>query len=149
MNNRFKHFIASVALIVTAMYSSSAMAQTTVSDAWARATVAGQGMGGAFMTLTSDRTAQLIGASSPAAQEVQIHTMQMDGERMRMQQIGALELPAGVAVPLMGHYHLMLMGLKAPLTQGQMVSITLKIKQSSGYVERVTVNVPVRSIANP
>ena len=148
MKPKLKYMLTSTA-IIAATFSAASQAKTTVTDAWARATVQGQGMGGAFMTLNSDRDAQLIGASSPAVQEVQIHIMQMDGERMRMQQIAAVDLPANVAVPLTGHYHLMLMGLKAPLVQGQNVNITLKIKQSSGYIESVKLSVPVRSIANP
>ena len=99
------------------------------------------------MTLTSDRDAKLIGASSPAAQEVQLHTMIMNGERMVMQQVRAIDLPAKTAVALTGQYHLMFMGLKAPLTEGSVIPVTLKIKLTSGYVETVTLKIPVKAIS--
>ena len=130
------------------LLSLSVAAKTTADGAWARATVAGQNMGGAFVTLTSDRDAQLIGASSPAAQTVELHTMTMQGEKMMMSPVRSIDLPANQAVPLTGSYHLMLMGLKQPLTEGQTIPITLKIKLSSGYVETLTIQAPVKSLAH-
>ena len=123
-------------------------AKTTADGAWARATVAGQNMGGAFVTLTSDRDAQLIGASSPVAQTVELHTMTMQGEKMTMSPVKSIDLPANQAVALTGSYHLMFMGLKQPLTEGQTVPIALKIKLSSGYVETLTIQAPVKSLAH-
>ena len=148
MKTKITQWIITATLISSAaLLSPLAQAQTTATDAWARATVAGQGMGGAFMTLTSDRDAKLIGASSPAAQEVQLHTMIMNGERMVMQQVRAIDLPAKTAVALTGQYHLMFMGLKAPLTEGSVIPVTLKIKLTSGYVETVTLKIPVKAIS--
>ena len=148
MKTKITQWIITATLISSAaLLSPLAQAKTTASDAWARATVAGQGMGGAFMTLTSDRDAKLIGASSPAAQEVQLHTMIMNGERMVMQQVRAIDLPAKTAVALTGQYHLMFMGLKAQLTEGSVIPVTLKIKLTSGYVETVTLKIPVKAIS--
>ena len=123
-------------------------AKTTADGAWARATVAGQQMGGAFVTLTSDRDAQLIGASSPAAKPVELHTMKMEGEKMTMSPVAAIQLPAHQAVALTGPYHLMLMGLKQPLTEGSQVAITLTIKTASGALETLTLHAPVKSVAH-
>lgn len=130
------------------LLSLTAHAKTTSDGAWARATVVGQNMGGAFVTLTSDRDAQLIGASSPVAQTVELHTMTMQGEKMTMSPVKSIDLPANQAVELTGSYHLMLMGLKQPLAEGQTVPITLKIKLSSGYVETLTIQAPVKSLAH-
>ncbi|MCE6981669.1 copper chaperone PCu(A)C, partial [Pseudomonas frederiksbergensis] len=49
LRNPVKRSLAALALIGLAL---PAVAQTTVSDAWARATVAHQQSSGAFMTLT-------------------------------------------------------------------------------------------------
>ena len=134
--------------ILLASLTTVAVAKTTANDAWARATVAGQNMGGAYVTLTSDRDARLISASSPASQTVELHTMKMEGERMVMTPVRSIDLPANEAVALTGAYHLMLMGLKQPLTEGQIVPITLKIKLSSGYVETLNIQAPVKSLAH-
>ena len=145
---KLKSQILSIALFSSALLLPPlAQAKTTASNAWARATVTGQGMGGAFMTLTSDRDAQLVGASSPVSQEVQLHTMIMEGERMVMQQVRSIDLPAHTAVAMTGHYHLMFMGLKAPLKEGSVVPVTLKVRLPSGYIETVKLNIPVRSIS--
>ena len=93
----------SIALVSsTILCAQATSAKTTVSDAWARATVTGQNMGGAYMTLKSDREARLIGASSPVSAEVELHTMKMEGQQMVMQQVRAIELPANTAVALTG-----------------------------------------------
>jgi hypothetical protein len=138
----------SIALVSsTILCAQATSAKTTVSDAWARATVTGQNMGGAYMTLKSDREARLIGASSPVSAEVELHTMKMEGQQMVMQQVRAIELPANTAVALTDQYHLMFMGLKAPLKEGSTIPVTLKIKLPSGYVETVSLQVPVKAIS--
>ena len=138
----------SIALVSsTILCAQATSAKTTVSDAWARATVTGQNMGGAYMTLNSDREARLIGASSPVSAEVELHTMKMEGQQMVMQQVRAIELPANTAVALTDQYHLMFMGLKAPLKEGSTIPVTLKIKLPSGYVETVSLQVPVKAIS--
>ena len=138
----------SIALVSsTILCAQATSAKTTVSDAWARATVTGQNMGGAYMTLKSDREARLIGASSPVSAEVELHTMKMEGQQMVMQQVRAIELPANTAVALTGQYQLMFMGLKAPLKEGSTIPVTLKVKLPSGYVETVSLQVPVKAIS--
>ncbi len=138
----------SIALVSsTILCAQATSAKTTVSDAWARATVTGQNMGGAYMTLKSDREARLIGASSPVSAEIELHTMKMEGQQMVMQQVRAIELPANTAVALTGQYHLMFMGLKAPLKEGSTIPVTLKVKLPSGYVETVSLQVPVKAIS--
>ena len=144
-----KHlFHLALGLSLSAVAINSAVAKTTASDAWARATVTGQGMGGAYVTLTSDRDAQLIGASSPVAQTVELHTMSLQGEKMIMTPVRSIDLPAHQAVALNDKYHLMFMGLKQALTEGTQVPIHLKIKLSSGYIETLSIQAPVKSLAH-
>lgn len=144
-NHTLAHLVS--ALLITTAGINTAHAKTTAQDAWARATVEGQGMGGGFVTLTSDTDAKLISAHSTASREMQLHTMVMDGERMRMQQVPEITLPANTAVPLTGHYHLMFMGLKAPLKEGSTIPVTLKIRTVKGKTETLKLNMPVRNIA--
>ena len=66
--------------------------------------------------------------------------MSMDGNVMQMRQIDAIDLPAGQTVELKsGGLHLMLMGLKAPLKDGDRLPMTLKFEKA-GSIE-VTVKV--------
>ena len=141
----FRYFLTTTLCLI----SLGTQAKTTADGAWARATVPGQNMGGAFITLTSDQDATLIGASSPVSEKMELHTMKMDGEKMVMAQVSSIPLPANTQVELKpGSLHLMFMGLKQPLTEGQAVPITLKIKLSSGYVETLTIQAPVKSLAH-
>ena len=141
----FRYFLTTTLCLI----SLGTQAKTTADGAWARATVPGQNMGGAFITLTSDQDATLIGASSPVSEKMELHTMKMEGEKMLMAQVPSIPLPANTQVQLKpGSLHLMFMGLKQPLTEGQAVPITLKIKLSSGYVETLTIQAPVKSLAH-
>jgi hypothetical protein len=122
-----------------------AAAQVTVADAWIRGTVAQQSGTGAFMRITSVQPARLVQASSPVAGVVEIHEMTMQGDVMRMRAIDALDLPAGRTVELApGGLHVMLMDLKRPLHEGDIVPITLVIERG-GQSEKVELSAPVRA----
>ena len=101
---------------------------------WSRETAPAQVVGAGFMTITNiGRTDdRLLSATSPTAREVQVHTVSMDGGVMRMRQLTAgLPIPAGATVTLRpGGYHIMLIGLKAPLRQGTMVPTTLTFQRA-------------------
>ena len=137
----------SAALIAGAL-STSLMAQSVdVKDAWARATVQGQQATGAFMKLTAKDGAKLVSAASPVAGVTEVHEMKMEGDIMKMRAVqGGLDLPAGKAVELKpGGYHVMLMGLKAPLQKDTTIPLTLTFKDTKGVESKVELKVPVSS----
>jgi len=126
----------------------SAHAQVAVSDAWVRATVPGQQATGMFATLTATQDSKLVGGSSPAADTVEVHEMKMDGDVMKMRAIASLPLPAGQAVSLKpGSYHVMLLGLKKPLSDGSTVPIKLVIEDAQKKQAAIEVKVPVKKMA--
>jgi periplasmic copper chaperone A len=121
--------LASCLLAPALLIAATAQAQVSVQDPWVRATVAGQMASGAFMTLSSAKAARVVSASSPVAGMVEIHEMKMDDGVMRMRALDALPLPAGQVVVLKpGGYHVMLMGLKAPIKAGDTVPLTLVVE---------------------
>lgn len=110
---------------------------------WSRATPGGAKIGGGYMTITNNGSApdRLVSATTSAADHVEIHEMTMANDVMTMR-----KLDSGVAVPpgktvafVPGGYHLMLVGLKAPLKEGDRVKATL-LFEKAGPVE-VTINV--------
>jgi copper(I)-binding protein len=133
------------ALAATALAAAlPAHAQTTVANAWVRATSAPQQPAGGYLTLTSARGGKLVAVSSPAGM-TEMHEMAMDGTVMRMRQVTAIDLPAGKPVELKpGGLHLMLMGLKAPLKAGETVSFTLVVEGRDGQRETLAVKAPVK-----
>lgn len=126
-----------------------AQAQTLhVEDPWARATVPGQKSGSAFMTLRADTDITLTGADSPAAEKTELHTMEQDGDIMRMRALPEVPLPAGEAVHLTpSGTHVMLMNLREPLVEGGHVPVTLHGHTADGSAVEHTVDVPVHGIA--
>lgn len=120
--------------------------QLKIENPYARATVPGQKTAVGFMKIENKGAAdQLIAASSPAAGEMQLHTMAMDGNVMRMREVKAIEVPANGSVELKpGGLHLMFMDIKAPLKAGESIPVRLKF-QKAGELE---INVPVRGIGN-
>lgn len=102
----------------------------------ARPTVVGQPVGGAYMKIVNKGAAdRLLSATTAVAAAVQMHTMAMDGDVMTMREVDAVDLPAGQTVEFKpGGFHLMLMGLKAPLKNGDKFPMTLKFEKA-GKVE--------------
>jgi copper(I)-binding protein len=138
--------LRSVALLAAAL-ALPAAAQVAVTDAWVRGTVAGQSTTGAFMRLTSVSDASLVAAASPVAGIVEIHQMKHEGGMMRMSAVDRVALPAGKAVELTpGGYHVMLMGLKQPLKEGETVPVTLTFEDKAGKKQTIEVKAPVRAL---
>jgi hypothetical protein len=138
-----RNTVVAALLAVTA----SAWAQTTVKDAWVRATVPQQKASGLFAQITSPAGGKLVSASSPVAGIVEIHEMKMEGDTMRMRAIDALDLPAGKIVDLKpGGYHVMLIDLKQQLKAGESVPVTLVIQNAAGQRETVEIKAPVRAM---
>ena len=139
-----KHLFA---LIASIAFASAAFAQTTVTQPWVRATVPHQTASGAFMQLRSADTAKLVSATSPAAASVQIHKMEMTGQMMKMREVDAIDLPAGQTVNLAsGGFHIMLIGLKQQLKEGESVPLALVVERKNGKRETVPVTATVKAL---
>ena len=124
-----------------------AQAQTTVKEAWVRATVPQQKATGAFMQITSAAGGKLVAAASPVAGVVEIHEMRMEADVMRMAAVTGLNLPAGKAVELRpGGYPIMLMGLRQQIKAGESVPLTLTIETAAGQRETVQVQASARAM---
>jgi copper(I)-binding protein len=135
-----KKIITPIFAALSLTISAAAFSQVAVKDPWVRATVPQQKATGAFMQLTATQDLKLISATSPAAKTVEIHTMEMDKDVMKMRQIMSLDLPAGKAVELKpGSYHVMLMGLNAQVKEGDVVPLTLTIEGKDKKTQTIEV----------
>jgi periplasmic copper chaperone A len=116
-----------------------------VEGPFARATAPAAKAGAAYMTLVNRGGAadRLLGATTPRADQVELHTVVRDGDVMRMRQVMAIEVPAGGRVALEpGGYHVMLLGLKGPLKQGETVPLTLSFERAGALTIDVAVGPP-------
>jgi len=125
-------------------FSTAALAdQPTVTNAWARATAAGQPNGAAYVTLTTTSPDTLVAASTPVADNAELHTTLDDNGVMKMRPVEAIALTPGTPVTLApGGYHVMLFGLHQPLTPGATFPLTLNFKSAPATTVTVTVGSP-------
>ena len=138
-----RHFTAGAAALVlsaTALIAGDIM----IKDAYVRSSTPSSKSGAAFLMLMnhSDSDDRLIAARTDVAKRVELHTHQEDANGvMKMMEIeGGIALPAGGMHALKrGGDHIMLMGLTAPLVQGEEITMTLTFEHA-GEVE---VSIPV------
>ena len=113
---------------------------------WTRATPPGAGAGGGFITLTNHSSTddRLVGATTTLTERVEIHTMEMDGDVMRMLHLpDGIELPAGSTVTLApGGLHLMFMELTSPIAEGQPLPVTLEFQHAESIDVELEVLAP-------
>jgi periplasmic copper chaperone A len=121
--------IASSVLLATAAFAQSTI---KVEGAWARPTVAGQAGGGGFLTITAGSTAdRLLSASATVSKVVELHSMDMEGNVMRMRQVEGIDIPAGQTVQLKpGGLHVMFVGLNQTLKKGATIPVTLRFAKA-------------------
>jgi periplasmic copper chaperone A len=116
-----------------------------VTDAWARAMPAGAKTGAAYVTVanTGNSDDTLVGASTPVATEAQLHTTITDNGVMKMRPVSAIDVKPGATVTLKpGGMHLMLTGLKQPLSEGQSFPLTLNFAKAG----KIEATVQVRKV---
>ncbi|MGE0734451.1 MAG: copper chaperone PCu(A)C [Alphaproteobacteria bacterium] len=125
----------SLLFVATAGAENRTVGNVTISDPWVRA--AKTQTSAAYVMIDNKGTAKdrLIGASSPAADRVELHTTEMDGDVARMKKLDGIELPPGQHVMFRpGGMHIMLIGVKRPLEEGQSIKLTLQFEKA-GNVE--------------
>ena len=100
-----------------------------------RATVGSMPSSAAYLSITNhgQMADRLVYVTSNLARKTELHKMEMDNGVMKMRQVeGGIDLPAGKTIHLApGGFHVMLVGLNAPLTAGSIFEITL-VFQNAG-----------------
>jgi copper(I)-binding protein len=144
--------LLSAVMVATAFLAGSVLADDDIKigslkieDAKARATVPAQRMSGGFMKIENKGGAdKLLAASSSVSKTMELHTMSMEGNVMKMREIKAIEIPANGKVELKsGGLHLMFIDLKEQLKPGSTIKVKLKFEKA-GEVE-----VPFKVMGHP
>jgi hypothetical protein len=123
-----------IALLLTglAARTNEAVPKLSVLGPWVRPAAAG-GNAAVYLTLINNgKTSDAMeGASSDAAETVNIHETRMDGDVMSMVPMARIEIPAGDRTELKtGGFHVMLVGLKRDISHGDTVGVTLHFERS-------------------
>ena len=83
---------------------------------------------------------RLVGGTSDVSNRLEIHEMSMDGGVMKMRPAAGLDIKPGQTVEFKpGGYHMMFVGLKRPLEQGQHVKATLRFEKAGDVAVDFTV----------
>lgn len=141
-----KHLITTAFVAFT--LASPGYAQTSssgtiaVEHAWARATPQGARTAAAYMTLINQGAVddRLLGASTPAAANVQFHSETNDNGVIRMRRLPTVDVAPGRTVTFKpGAIHVMMIGLKRQLKEGQTFLLTLDFEKTG----KVEVTIPI------
>ena len=115
--------------------ASAAVARVKIENSWARATLLHESANGAvFMTLTdtSGKGDMLVAASSPVAKTTELHVHKIVSGVIQMRPVSSLPIPAGGSITLQpGAEHVMLIGLKRPLREGETIPLQLVFTHSN------------------
>jgi copper(I)-binding protein len=135
--------LAATALTLGAILASTPgvlASDVMVRDAFARASAVSTAKAGAvYMTLTNQgaRPDRLLQITTPSAASAEVHESAENDGVATMRPVEGLEIPAGGSVDLKpGGHHVMLVGLKAPLKKGDMITLQLKFEHA-GLVDVV------------
>lgn len=122
--------------------------EVSVTDPWARATVAGQTSAAVFMTIAAPAGDRLVGADTPVAGETDLMTMTSEDGAMAMAYVKDIALPAGQPVSLdPTGLHVWLAELKQPLEAGASFPLTLEFDKAGE--QQVTVSIIAPAAAPP
>ncbi|WP_395794524.1 copper chaperone PCu(A)C [Aquimonas sp.] len=128
-----KHLALCTLLLATLLPAPSVTAaeatELHLSDAWARPMPPGARVGGGYIAIhnAGERTRRLLGASSPRASSIEIHTMvEVDGV-MRMRRLtDGIEIAAGAQIALKpGAEHLMFFNPDPAFSEGERIAVIL------------------------
>ena len=142
--------LAAAILVVTPAFAHNGVVHLgpiNISLPFTRATLPNAPVAGGFLTIENTGTEpdRLVSATSDIAGETQIHEMAMQGDVMKMRQLAdGLEIPAGETVVLApGGFHIMFMGLKQALVEGETITVTLTFEKAG----TVDVVLPIEAAA--
>lgn len=122
----------------------TATSELAVSQAWSRAMPPSAPTGAVYFVLENrgQQPQRLIGAQTSRAEKTELHTHVQQGDMMKMQQVEAVDVPAGGKVEFKpGGNHLMMFGLKQPLVAGESFPVTLQFEDGGEITTEVSIEV--------
>lgn len=135
MQFRFAFILAlSLAISTSTSAQDYKLGTLHIEHPYARGTVPAQPSGAVYFAIENKGTNgdKLIGVTSPVAKNVEIHTMSMDGDVMKMREVQGIEIKPSATISMKpgDGYHVMLIGLKQQLKSGDTFPLTLTFEKS-------------------
>ncbi|MDA7745881.1 copper chaperone PCu(A)C [Psychromonas sp.] len=108
-------------------------ADLTVTDAYIRATPPHTANSAAYLRLlnNTDKDIKLISVESDLSERVELHNHINENGMMKMRQVDSILIEGNGFVDLEpGGYHIMFLGLRGDLLEGQIIKLTLNFENS-------------------
>ena len=137
--------LLSVAVSASALAHEFKLGDLMIDHPWARASIGQAPNGAAYMALMTkgSETDRLVAVESDVAKRIELHTHLMEDGVMKMRQVEAIEVAPGEPTVLKpGGLHVMLMGLKEPLVEGQRFPLTLVFEKAGRVQIEVAIQGP-------
>ena len=131
-------------LAVSAFAQDAKIGAITIAHPWARVTPGAVKNSAAFMVFDNKGVADtLLSVTGDIAKDIQIHSMVTEAGVMKMREIKSLDIPANGRAELKpGGYHVMLIGLKDGLKEGEKFPLKLKFEKAGEITVQVTPEKP-------
>lgn len=120
-------------------------AEVLVDKAWLRASIPGQTTASLQLTLATTQPGMLLKVETPMSEGVQIQQVRPHAGKVYTSVVPSLRLPRDRSVNFGEHgLALMLVGLKAPLSAGSRIPVTLTVRTFDGKLHKVETKAEVR-----
>ena len=104
---------------------------------------------GGMMIYVTGGPVDLIGASTDAADRVELHTMAMNDGVMQMRKVDSFTAAEGEPIILKrGGNHLMLFGFDSAIQEGDTVDVTLEFHDSAGKTQTLVTTADVTGLGD-
>ena len=127
-------FFFAIAAAGAALAQEFTAGSIVVQQPWSRATPGGAKIAVGYLTITNRgrEPDRLVGGTFAYAERVELHEMRMDGGVMKMRSLpNGLAIKPGETVKLEPNgYHIMFVGLKEPLKQGDTLKGQLRFEKA-------------------
>lgn len=117
--------------VAASIFSASSLAQIKIENGSVRLLPPGVPNTSGYFTVHNDsnETRHIVSAQSDIVRGVELHNIVIKNDMMHMEQQEKITLTPGQTMDFTpGGYHLMMLGLKQPLSKGQVVAITLTMQ---------------------
>jgi copper(I)-binding protein len=131
-----------IALTLAFLVAGCGSSELDAGDAWARSTPAVADTAAIYLMITNGSSSdqELVEARSDHCTSVELHETTMDGDVMEMNRLDALRVRPGETIRLEpGGLHLMCIGVRDPLTEGDAFTVTLESRAGQSLPVEVVV----------